>query len=194
VAFGGEVLLQRVEDFRTDTNGVGNAFSAGGQDHEFLHVDRVVGMLAAIDDVHHRDGQDVGVRATDVTVEREFARFSGGLGDGERHAEDGIGAELALVRGAIEIDHGLIDAELIEGIHALDFFEDGGVDVFDGLGDALAVVLLAAIAQFDGFVGAGGSAGGNGGAAEAAVIQNHIDFDGGVAAAIVNLATLDVDN
>jgi hypothetical protein len=43
-------------------------------------------------------------------------------------------------------------------------------------------------------VGAGGSAGGNGGAAEAAVIQNHIDFDGGVAAAIVNLATLDVDN
>src|SRR5215217_8253554 len=84
-------------------------------------------------------------------VERQFARFSGGLGDGERHAEDGVGAELALVGGAVEIDHGLVDAELIEGIHALDFVENDSVDVFDGLADALAVVKLAAIAQFDGF-------------------------------------------
>jgi hypothetical protein len=28
-----------------------------GHDHEFLNVDRVVGMLAAVDDVHHRHRQ-----------------------------------------------------------------------------------------------------------------------------------------
>ena len=39
-------------------------------DHEFLDVDRVVGMLAAVDDVHHRNRQDAGRGAADVAEER----------------------------------------------------------------------------------------------------------------------------
>ena len=38
--------------------------------HELLHVHVVVGVTAAVDDVHHRDGQGAGVRAAEVAVER----------------------------------------------------------------------------------------------------------------------------
>ena len=36
------------------------------QNHELLDVDRIVGMRAAIDDVHHRQRQHMGVRAADI--------------------------------------------------------------------------------------------------------------------------------
>ena len=41
---------------------------AQGHDHEFLEVDGVVGVLAAIDDVHHRHGQGTAVRAAEVAA------------------------------------------------------------------------------------------------------------------------------
>ena len=40
---------------------------ANRQDHELLHVDRIVGVRAAIDDIHHRHRQDVGVGPTQVS-------------------------------------------------------------------------------------------------------------------------------
>jgi hypothetical protein len=41
---------------------------ADRHDHEFLNVDRVVGMFAAVDDVHHRHRQDAGRGAADIAV------------------------------------------------------------------------------------------------------------------------------
>ena len=38
-------------------------------DHEFLNVDRVVGMFAAVDDVHHRHRQHPGRGAADIAVQ-----------------------------------------------------------------------------------------------------------------------------
>ena len=43
-------------------------------------------MRAAVDDVHHRDGQQVGVRAAEVAKQRQLGRLGGGLGDRERDA------------------------------------------------------------------------------------------------------------
>ncbi len=69
------------------------------------------------------------------------------------------------------------------------------VDVRDGLRDALAQVHgLVAIAQLPRFVHAGAGAAGDGGAADGAVIERDVDFDGGVAAAIENLAAVDIDD
>ena len=63
------------------------------------------------------------------------------------------------------------------------------VDVLDGLEDALAeVALLVAVAQLDGLVGAGAGARGDGGAADGAVGEDDVDFDGRVAAAVEDLA------
>ena len=66
------------------------------------------------------------------------------------------------------------------------------IDGVDGLLDALAeVAALVAVAQFDGLVLAGGGAGGNGCAADRAVREQDLDFDGGVAAGIEDLAGVD---
>ncbi len=48
--------------------------------------------------------------------------------------------------------------------------------------------MLVAVAQFEGFVGAGGGAGGNGGAAKDAAAKADIGFDGGVAPGIEDFA------
>ena len=52
-------------------------------------------------------GSSVRVRAAEVAEQRQLGRLGGGLGDGERDAEDRVGAELALVRGAVELDQRL---------------------------------------------------------------------------------------
>src|SRR6185312_16280311 len=58
--------------------------------------------------VHHRDGQQVGVRATEVAEQRKLGTARGGLGHGERDAEDRVRAVFGLVRGAVEIAERLI--------------------------------------------------------------------------------------
>ena len=45
--------------------------AAHRHDHEFLDVDRVVGVRAAVDDVHHRHGQHVRAGAAEIAVERQ---------------------------------------------------------------------------------------------------------------------------
>ncbi len=56
------------------------------------------------------------------------------------------------------------------------------------------ITLLVAVAQFDRLMGAGGGARGHRGAADRAIFQHHIDFDGGVAAAVEDFAADDVDD
>ena len=48
-------------------------------DHEFLNVDWVVGVLTAVDDVHHRHRQRARRRTADVTVKRQAAGIGCGL-------------------------------------------------------------------------------------------------------------------
>ena len=63
------------------------------------------------------------------------------------------------------------------------------VDVGDRLEHALAEISgFVAVAEFQGFVFAGGSAGRNGGAAERARLEKHVGFNGGIAARIEDLA------
>ena len=52
-----EHLLQRVVDLRADPERVAERVRADGHDHELLQVDRVRGVRAAVDHVHHRHGQ-----------------------------------------------------------------------------------------------------------------------------------------
>ena len=49
-----QLFAQGVKDFRAHAQGFREALGTGGQDHEFLDVDRIVGMGPAVDDVHHR--------------------------------------------------------------------------------------------------------------------------------------------
>src|SRR6201995_5647602 len=83
-----------------------------------------------------------------------------------RHAEHGVGAELRLVLGAVELDHRLVDARLIERLEPDDGLADALLDVLAGDLDALAAeAVLVAVAQLERFVLARRRARGHGGAA-----------------------------
>ncbi|MCY1298882.1 hypothetical protein D9M70_483890 [compost metagenome] len=194
MAVGCKLLLQRVEHFRAHADRIAHRIGTNRNDHEFLEVDRIVGMGAAVDDVHHRNRKHVGVRAADVTVERQAGRFGGSLGDGQRHAEDGVGAEARLVRRAVEFDHGLVDLDLVLGIETADRFEDLAIDGFYGALDALAEVARTTIAQLDSLMRTGRGARRDRRTAEASVFQVHVDLDGRVAAAVQNFSADDVDD
>ncbi len=152
-------------------------------------------MHATVEHVHHRHRQGAGIGAADIAVERQRIGLSRRLGDGQRHAEDGVGAEPALVGRAVERDHGLVDVDLVLGLKPADRLENLAVDRVHGLLHALAAVaLLVAVAQLHRLMGASRGAGGNRGAAKRAVLQDYVDLDGGVAAAVKDFAADDIDD
>ena len=187
--------LEGMVDLGAPTQALGKARGAHRHDHELLEVDVIVGMHAAVEDVHHRCGQQMSVDAAQVLAQRQASRLGSGAGNGQRHAQDGVGAELGLVGGTIRSDQRGIDGALIEGIEAHDGIGALVVDVLDGLRNALAqVAALVAIAQLAGLKGAGRSTRRHHCTAKAAVLEHDLDLDGGIAAAVEHLATVDIHN
>ena len=185
-------LFQRVEDLRAPADRFRNRWRAQGRDHEFLEVDGVVGMRAAIDDVHHGHGQDAGIHAADIAIDRQIRRLACRLRNRQRNAEDRIRAKTAFVLRAVEHDQRVIDVTLVLGVHALKRIEDFAVHGVDRLQHALAEIARAAVALFDGLMGAGRSARRYCGAAHRPVFKHDVDFDGWIAAAIEDFAACNV--
>ena len=133
--------------------------------------------------------------AAEVAVERQAARLGGGLGRRQRHAEDGVGAEAALVPRAVELDQRRVDAALVLRVHAGERVEDLAVDRVDRLLDALAeVARLVAVAQLHRLVRARRGARRHRRAAHRAVLEHDIHLDRRIAAAVEDLAADDVDD
>ncbi len=164
-----QLFFERVENLGTDADGFAHAGGLHRHDHEFLDVDGVIGMRAAVDDVHHRHGEDVGIDSADIAEERLAGGLCGGLGHGHRDAEHGVGAEFGFVVGAIELDQQFIERGLVHRIGADQFLEV--VDVGDGFQHAFAQIAgFITIAQFQRFVGAGGCPRRHGSAAGDAIL------------------------
>ncbi len=184
-----------MEHLRAPTHAVGKRLSTDRHDHEFLNIDRVVGVLAAVDDVHHRHRQDMCGDAADVAVEGQSARVRRGFRNSEADAEDRVRAKPPLVRAAIERDHREVDIALILGIEAQQSVGDVAVDRVHRLGHTLAeIARLVAIAQLHRFVCAGRGARGDSRSAKAAVFEEHIDLDRRIAAAVEDFAAVKVDD
>ena len=195
VTAGFEGCAKRVKDFRAGAHGFRKRGDAERHDHEFLKIDRIVGVHAAIDDVHHRHRQKPRRSAADIAIKRQLVGGGRRLGDGERHAEDGVGAEPAFVRRAVERDHGLVDLDLRLGIHAAERLKNLAVDRLDRVAHALAeIALLVAVAQLDRLMRPGRGARRDAGAAARAVFEHDIDLHGRIAAAIENFPADDVDD
>ena len=161
---------------------------ADGRDHELLKIDRVVGVHAAVEHVHRRHRQHPRLGAAEVPPQR-FARFGGrGARDGERHAEDGVGAEPRLAVGAVEREERLVEAALIARVAPGDRGGDLLVDVADGAGDALAAERPLAVAQLERLAAPGRRPRRHRRAPAGPGRQRDIDFNGGIAAAVEDLA------
>ena len=187
---GFEHLFEGVEHFGAGAESFGEGVEVLRDDHELLEVDRSVGVRAAVHDVHQRNGEHLGVRAADVFVEGQAGGGSGGLGGGEGDAEDGVGTELGLGLRAIELDHGAVNAGLVEGVEAEERGCDLPLHVAHGLLNALAAVAgLVAIAELDGLVFPGGGTGRNRGTAEVAGGKFDVNFDRGIATGVDNFAS-----
>ena len=146
-------------------------------------------MGAAVEDVHHRRGEQAGGESAEVLVELDAEVVGHGARGGHRDREDGVGAELALVGRAVELAHDGIELALVAGVHAFELRSDQLVDVVHGLQHALAqVAALVAVAQFHGFVLAGGGSAGNGSAAAGAAFENDIGFNGRIATGVKDFA------
>ena len=193
-AVAAQDLLQRVEDLGADAQAFGKAGSAGRHHHEFLEVDRVVGVGTTVQHVHHRHRQQVRfARAVDVAevgVKRPVFEQRAGTGCGQRDTEDGVGAEATLVLGPVEFDHQFVEAGLVGRVEAGKRLLDLAVDVGDRFADALAEVLGAAVTKLNRLEFTGRGARRHGGAADLALHQPHIDLDRGVTSGIEDLTRM----
>ena len=85
-------LLQGVEHLGAGAQRLGEGRQPLGDDHELLEVERVVGVGAAVDDVHQRHGQHARAGPAQITVKRHVELGRGGARGGQRHAQDRVGA------------------------------------------------------------------------------------------------------
>ena len=94
-----------------------------------------------------------------------------------------------LLRGAVELDHELVDQGLVERVLAQDLARQRVVHRRHRLRTPSAqVALLVPVAQLHRLPLAGGGAGGHGGAAAGAALEHDLGLDRGVAAAVQDLA------
>ena len=149
-------------------------------------------MGAAVEDIHHGDRQNLGVRAAEILVKRESELCRRSARDGHRDAKDGVGAKLLLGRGAIKLAHHFVDGDLVEGVVADEFGSNVVGDITDSLENTLAkVASLGSVAQFDGLMLTRGGSAWNGGAPNGSACEMDIGFECGIAAGIEDLAGVD---
>ena len=127
-------------------------------------------MLAAIENVEHGHGQRACAYAAQIAIEREPHGLGRCLGNGQAHAQNSVGAQIALIGRAIQLNQIFIDQRLFQRIHAHQFIGNGLVHVFHSLQNTLTTkpFFVIAIAQFNGFVHACTGATGYNGAAHGA--------------------------
>jgi len=176
-----------VIDLGTGAQRIAIGDRADRRDHELLDVDVGVGVRTTVEDVHHRHRQQVRVRATDVAEERQPARLRPGLGRRERHPEDRVGAEPALVRCAVEVNEHLVDQALLGRVVANQLRHDVVLDRDDRIENAFAAIPVAAVTFLYRFECTRRRATGHGRTRDGAVVEHHLDLDGRVAAGVENL-------
>ena len=129
--FSFQNFSQVVEHFGTHTYGFFQGFRANWLNHEFLNVDVVVSVLAAVDDVHHRNWHGVfawgAVQFSDVSVQWQTFSSSCCFGVSQGYSQNGVCTEVRFVFSTVQIDHDLVDASLIFSIFTQQSLSDWAV-------------------------------------------------------------------
>ncbi len=180
-----------------DLGSPAQTFGEGGRterhDHEFLGIGRLPGsMRATVQDVHHRDGQHMGIDAADVAVERQTeTQLAAALATARLVPRMALAPNLDLLGVPSRSIMFHVNGFLIGSIPTEQGIGDLVIDVFDGFQHTFAVVAcFVAVAQFQRFVNAGGGAGRNCCPPPGTIRQHHFDFHGRVAARIENFLAL----
>ena len=184
---------QPVGDPHTALQPIGKGGTAQRDDHKFLDIDIIGGVAAAIQNIHHGAGQSGPPprKAGEVLPQRQAAGSRGGVGHGQADPQNGIGAEVRFISGAIRFAEDAVNGFLLGSIPP---DEGPGQFVINGMDGGAhpfsAVTGWVAVPFFAGFVPAGGSAAGDGCDAYGTALQGDLHPDGRVAAAIQNFEAL----
>ncbi len=131
---GSDNFLEGVVGLGADLHSLGEAGSTGGEKHELLEGKLVASVRATIDNVEGGSGEDEWGLDTgevgEVLVQGNSLLSSTSLSNGDGNTENGVGTELALVGGTVELDEEVINLLLLgDGQSSLD--QLGGDDVVD---------------------------------------------------------------
>jgi hypothetical protein len=128
-----------------------------------------------------------------IAIERQPHGIGRRLGHRQADAQDCVGPQPALVRGAVQFDHDLVDGLLVGCVHPGKRLEDLAIRGLDRAQDTLAAIARLAVAQLHRLVSAGRGPGRHRRAALGTVLQKDIDLNGGIAPAVEYFAGIDVD-
>ena len=174
---------------------LGEALCANGHDHEFLHVNGVCSVRAAVENIHHRNGKSVRIHAAQESVQRNIQGSCRSSRAGYGNSEYCVCAQLALVLCAVCVDHSLVDRVNIGSVHAHDSVTDNGIHIIDSLGHALAAETgLVAVAKLQSLEFAGGSAAGSRAPCDCSVCEIYLRLNGRIAAGVDYFAADDILN
>jgi hypothetical protein len=186
-------LLERVKDLRAHPQRFGEGFGADGNDHVLLEIHRVGGVRTTVQDVHQGHRHRARQRAAQVPVQGESTVDGGGTSDGHRDTEDGVRPQLSLVWRPIEVDHRPVDLHLVDCVHTEQRRSNLVGDVLHGLhGSLSAVARRIAVTELQRLVLPGGRSARHGGSPRCPAVERDVDFDGGIAATVEDLARVDV--
>ena len=183
--------LQSMEYFSTHTDSFMLILSTNRHDHVFLAVSSRISVLAAIQDVHHRNRQNLGICTADVLVQRLSVVISSSSCASQGNRQRSICTQVALERRAIEIQHNLVNLGLAGNIHADQLRSDLGVDILNSLQNSLAAeTLLITITELKSFPLTGRSTRRNNCASKCTGFSGNFAFNSRVAARIENFACI----
>ena len=177
--------LQSVEYFCTHADRFADSLCADRHDHVFLAVRCGIRMLAAVENVHHRNRENLCVCTADVLIKRHSIIVRRSTCTGQGYSECSVCAELGLERCSVEIDHDLVDFALACNIKAEDLRSDNLVDVADSLQSSSSKeTLLVTVTEFKSFAFTGGCARRNDGTSKRAGLCGNLCFYCRVAAGV----------
>ena len=130
--------------------------------HEFLYVNIIRGMCAAVQNVHHWHGQLVRLHATNVAIQRHIERRSSRARRSQRYRKNCICTQLGFILAAIDLQHLAVNFFLRKRVHSNQRSGNRLVYIANSLQNALpAIALRVAVAQFMRFINARRCTGGN---------------------------------
>ena len=107
-------------------------------------------MGATVQDVLERNRENVGLLGTgqvgDVSVERNTLLSSTGLGNSQADTQDGVGTQVVLVGGAIQLVEELINLGLVLDVDVL--LDKSGADCLVDVGNSLQDTLTVTVSFF----------------------------------------------
>ena len=184
-----------MENLGAHTQRLSKAGSTHRHHHKFLNIHVVVCVLAAVENIHHRYRQSLGIHTANITIQRHTQACSRSLSHRQRSTENGISAQFTLIRSTIQLQQQLVNSHLIKSQLADQSRCDDLTHILHSLAYTLAQeTVLVTVTQFHCLVYAGRCTGRHSGTPQRAILQHYLYFYSRIAAAIQNLSCVYINN